>query len=246
VGCVEVTSQSKLSQKIIYYCDESHIRGSKWFGVGGLAIPLDQLPFVEGAIYALRASQGYDGQDNQIQYKTAKKRRDNIYRAYIDLLAALIKDKHVHLHLRFKYAHGERVDTSSISKAFYSLLLHRAGRQFGSSAKLIIRPDNGCCTEYLPQIKSGLNADILRRRYSGNSTAVIDISPCDSAFHHPLQLLDVTLGAISSARNGYHLDGSTGEFKSELTKYALKKLGLTDEIYDTPINSAHLNIWNVR
>lgn len=234
-----------MAQKIIYYCDESHIRGSKWFGIGGLAIPLEQLSFVEGAIYALRASQGYNGKENEVQYKTAKRRRDNIYRAYIDLLASLVQDKRVHLNLRFKYVHGQRVDTTSISKAFYSLLLHRAGRQFGGNSELIIRPDNGCCTEYLPKMKQGLNNQI-KRHYAGNGNTVIDISPSDSSAHHPLQLLDVTLGAICSARNGYHLDGTTAEFKSDVSKYALRKFNLTDDIHDTVISASHFNVWNVK
>lgn len=234
-----------MPENLIYFCDESHIRGSDWFGVGGLAIPTSNIHFVEGAIFGIRAAFGYSSIASEVQWKSAKIRRDNIYKAYVDLLHSLVERKIVHLHLRFTPAQGRSTKPADISKAFYSLLLHRAGRHFHKDYNILIRPDNGCCTEYLPSMKTGLNNDIARK-FGGKPSTVRDIAPQNSRTAHALQLLDVTLGAVCAARNNNHRNGALSEFKASLANYTLDKFSIHSSIPDTPINQKHLNIWNVR
>jgi hypothetical protein len=58
-------------------------------------------------------------------------------KAYVDLLAELVRDRLAHFHIRFAqfsaYSHeGTRKRFDTTSKMFYQLLLHRAVRHYGS------------------------------------------------------------------------------------------------------------------
>ena len=59
-----------------------------------------------------------------------------------------------------------------------------------------------------------------------------------------LQLLDVTLGALTAFRNGRHLLDGTTAAKAELAKHAVTALGIKD-IAKNFDDGRRLSIWNV-
>jgi len=187
---------------------------------------------------------GLGARTSEVQWKSAKKRRDNIYKSYINLLFDLIKKNTIHVHIRFAPANGKSNKPEDISKAFYQLLLHRAGRYYSADAKIRVRPDNGCCTEYLPKMLVGLNNDIHRKHGKPNNS-IADIVPGDSRNEHLLQLLDVTLGALTSLRNNNHLSGGIGPFKIALADHTLACAPITNIAANSPITQNSFNIWNV-
>lgn len=192
---------------------------------------------------ALRPNYGIVKHTTQIEYKTATLRRDDIYRAYIDILAKLIDEGQAHLHIRFTPTINQKDTNEAISKAFYSLMLYRAGRYYGKDCKISYRPDNGCCTAYLPTMASGLNSQI-RAQFNVHHDAVSSIQPTDSSKEHLLQLLDVSLGALTAYRNGYHEDDNRNQYKRDLMAYAVEKLNVV-VTENSNIIKRTKNIWNV-
>jgi hypothetical protein len=230
---------------VLYFCDESHIRRSNHFGVGGIAIETDSIEEIESRIGGIRDSCGFAGRATEIQWKSACPRKDDISKMFVDLLFDLIAEQKVFLHLRFTEVSGASPSHIEISKAHYQLLLHRAGRYFGQNHLIAVRPDNGCCTDYLPKMTGGLNSQI-RSKYGAKHRAVVDISPQDSRNCHPLQLLDVTLGALTAARNLNHLNGVLGSYKARLASYALSKFGLSEIKTNSNLSENRFNIWIVK
>jgi len=218
-------------------------------GIGGLAVRPSRAAQIEKDLLEINRAYGVT---SEVMWKCAKARRDDIYRAFIDLLFHLVEEKQVHLHLRFspitEYDHnqsGPRRNLDTVSKAFYQVLLHRAGRFYGHKCKILVRPDNGSCTSYLPKMLAGLNAD-TSLKYGYRRAAFATIEPCDSRNEIMLQLLDVTLGALTSVRNGNHENGTTGPYKSKLAAYALERSGVLSITDSHPQTERRFNIWNVQ
>lgn len=191
------------------------------------------------------------GVTSEVMWKVAKARRDDIYRAFIDLLFDLVRDNQIHVHLRFSpikdYDHresGPRRHIDTVSKAFYQILLHRAGRFYGEKCKILVRPDNGACTAYLPAMLAGLNTD-TGLKFGVSHSAFANIEPRDSRKETMLQLLDVTLGALTCVRNGNHLNGNVGPYKSKLAQYALERSGLKSIAASHSLSERAFNVWNV-
>ncbi|MER8645748.1 hypothetical protein [Mesorhizobium sp. M1252] len=146
-----------------------------------------------------------------------------------------------------KYDHsasGRRKETDTISKAFYQLLLHRPGRYYGDVRRLLIRPDMGECTAYLPAMMMGLNTDICQR-FELKARPVASIVARDSKLERMLQLLDVSLGALTAARNGNHENGKLRDHKVGVVKRALERGGIKDIEKSHPMETKGFNIWNV-
>lgn len=217
-------------------------------GIGGLAVRPSRAAQIGRDLKAINAAYGVT---SEVMWKAARPRRDDIFRTYIELLASMIRDGQVHVHIRFmpirKYDHslsGPRTHIDTISKAFYQILLHRAGRFYGMKCRIHVRPDNGCCTDYLPKMLPGLNTDISKR-FGVPDGAVGSIQAANSKNEPMLQLLDVTLGALTCVRNGYHEDGTVGPYKAELARFALDRLGVASITDSTLMDERQFNIWNV-
>jgi len=234
---------------LLYFCDESHIRTSEWMAIGGLAIAPSRASLIAKEMSQLKEARNVP-LHSEVKWKKAKSKPD-LCHDYIDLLFRLINDNHAHFHIRFspfhEYDHrasGERKQTDTVSKAYYQLLLHRAGRFYGNHAKILIRPDGGDCTAYLPNVMNALNADVSRV-YRLPHEAFTHIQAQDSKTEPMLQLLDVTLGALTAARNGDHLRDGISALKRDLVKHALSKFNVgIDHSHDA--NAKAFSIWNVK
>jgi hypothetical protein len=147
-----------------------------------------------------------------------------------------------------QYAHnisGARHYVDTISKQFYQLLLHRAARYYGDRCKIMIRPDKGDCTSYLPQIMDGLNHE-SQAKFKLLFEPFINIEPRESQDEPILQLLDVTIGALCAAKNGTHLSGALGSYKCGLVEYALLKLCHRHINESTPMTERKISLWSVK
>lgn len=239
---------SEKRPRLLYYCDETS-QLDTFMGIGGLALDLEVAELIRHDLSKINYSYEVT---SEIKWTTAKKRRNSAHIAYIDLLFELIAANMVNFHIRFQemdnYNHrlrGNRNRIDTVSKAHYQLLLHRATRYYGGQYDLHIRPDNGVCTYRLPSFKRALNSEAVRvfRHPVG---CVRTIEPRDSKATPFLQLLDVTLGALTAFRNGRHLLPETSEMKKRLAIYAFEKTGLQSLEGSTPIARSNLSVWNVR
>lgn len=239
------SEESKTRLKTFYFCDETSFTGEEYMAVAGLAINRERIPAV---IKELDAINEQKRQRGEIKWNNTRKSGVDVRKAYIDFLLKLISDGRVHFHIRFspmnEYDHaGERRRYDTVSKMFYQLLLHRPVRYYGKLAQLFIRPDNGECTRLLPNLKEALHID-GQLKYQSNSDCIDSIIPLNSRTEPMLQLLDVSIGALTAYRNDRHLLDSVGVPKRTLAKYAYDSFGIKNLAgnYD---NGNKLSVWNV-
>lgn len=217
-------------------------------GLGGIAVQPHRLKGIEADIAEINKRMNYT---SEVKWEKARERRDDIYMAYIQLLATLVHHKQIHFHMRFspiaEYDHkdsGPRGHADTVSKAFYQLFLHRPGRYYSRTCDIHVRPDGGSCTEYLPKTIAGLNADICIH-HGRDRHCVRTIQPCDSTKEPILQLLDVTLGGLTCLKNGNHENGVVAPYKAGLAVRTAEVLGISNIHASTHMNERVLNVWNV-
>jgi hypothetical protein len=233
-----------LTKEIIYFCDESSFLREDTMAVAGLAIPRTNLQSLLQRIAAIPTG----GYRDEVKWQTTRQWNLDFRKAFVDLLASLIKDRLAHFHIRFAqfsaYSHeGARKRFDTTSKMFYQLLLHRAVRHYGGEYKLLIKPDDGDCTSQLKKFAMSLSID-GQFKYGAHPDCISDIV-CTGSKHEPfLQLLDVMLGALTAFRNGRHLLPETATAKAELAKHAVTALGIKD-IARNFDDGRRLSIWNV-
>jgi hypothetical protein len=229
----------------VYYCDESSFHDTH-MAVAGLAVSQGMVPEILSQITAINQRCKIQ---NEVKWENAKPRRQNAHEAYIDLLFELIKKNHAHFHVRFApfddYDHslsGRNKRQDTVGKMHYQLILHRPVKYYGADNQLIIHPDNGTCTAKLSSMRVHLNADGKQKH--GHKDNCITHIQCKNSKHEPmLQLLDVSLGALTAYKNGRHLKPDTSEVKKRLAEHAFAKTKLTSLDKNTPINSRKMNVW---
>lgn len=211
--------------------------------VGGLALPKTNLKAVTQRIKEIKLPHR-----EEVKWTRTKHWNLDIRKAYIDCLTDLIDKRQVHFHIRFApfnaYDHGgkrRRFDT--VSKMFYQLLLHRAIRHYGDDYDLLVRPDDGECTSELQKYVPALEVDGFNR-YS-KPPCIKNVICLDSEREPLLQLLDVSLGALTAYRNKRHVEFLTSAAKSEVATYAFEKFGNRDLSRNFD-DGRRLSIWNVR
>ncbi|OSI29581.1 DUF3800 domain-containing protein [Bradyrhizobium canariense] len=233
---------------IFYFCDESSFHDTH-MAVGGLAVNKDAIPYILDQLAKINEDYRVI---SEVKWENAKSRRANTHMAYIDLLFRLIQEGRAHTHIRFApfndYDHslsGPKKRAATVGKMHYQLLLHRALRFYGESNELVIHPDNGDCTEELPFLVDAINNH--GRAAHGFKASPVRRIECKDSKHEPLlQLLDVTLGALTAYKNDRHNDPITSATKKELAEYALAKTNLVSLERSSPLTAVKLNVWNVR
>jgi hypothetical protein len=128
--------------------------------VAGLAITRTNVQGVLKRIKAIPTG----GYRDEVKWQTTRTWNLAHRKAYVDLLAELVRDRLAHFHIRFAqfsaYSHeGARKRFDTTSKMFYQLLLHRAVRHYGSEYKRLIKPDDGDCTSQLKEFAISLAID---------------------------------------------------------------------------------------
>jgi hypothetical protein len=206
-------------KEAFYFCDETSFLNEEYMAVGGLALPKPNLKAVTDRIKAIKLPHR-----EEVKWTRTKHWNLEIRKEYIDCLVDLIDKRQVHFHIRFApftaYDHsGKRRRFDTVSKMFYQLLLHRAVRHYGDDYDLLVRPDNG---EYVP----ALEAEGFQR-YS-KSPCIKNVICLDSEREPLLQLLDVSLGALTAYRNKRHINFITSAAKTEIATYAFEKFGKRD------------------
>lgn len=236
---------SKPTPKAIYYfCDETSIHDS-FMAVGGLAIPdINLRPITE----ALRRINERCKVYYEVKWETTRDRRDCGQTAYAEYLAALVKESKAHFHIRFApfddYDHrvsGPNKRTDTTSKMFYQLVLHRAYRFYGQKYPVHLRPDGGDCTKQLTEFRPQL-AYHAETKYGVPERNIASIQCRDSVNEPLLQLLDVTLGALTALRNARALKPNGP--KETLARRVYEWHSRPALAGNTPSDVRNFSIWN--
>lgn len=238
-------------QKILYFCDETSHVDDEFMAVGGIAVNTRAINEVEERIFQLRREFKISD-TKEIKWSNVKARRDNVHRGYANLLRELVVKGRIHLHVRFQrmsdWNHdmaGPRKKTDTVSRAYYQLLLHRPVAFYGPQADIVVRPDNGDCTEKLHEYLPHLNTDARRKK--GCKTGPVRSIDCQDSSRTPcLQLLDVTLGGLASLRNSRHLRPEISNVKRELAVHIHSVWGNTDLSRSSDSRTRKFNVWNAQ
>lgn len=212
--------------------------------IGGVALRAERANDIRRDLEDIKTSAQMT---REVKWSNVKARRDDVHKAFVDYLFYLVENGLAHFHVRFspmgEYDHslsGKRRKIDTISKAYYQLLLHRAGQFYGGSCDLFIYPDKGECTEQLPSFLGRLN-DNCSERYGHSSFRLIE--PRDSERDVIQQMLDVSLGALGAVRNGRHEVLATA--KKEMALYVLQKTGRATMAGNSAIADRKFSVWNV-
>jgi hypothetical protein len=234
-----------LTKELLYFCDESSFMVREdTMAVAGLAVPRTNIPKILKRISEIPNG----GFRDEVKWQTTRAWNLESRMAYVDCLASLVKERLVHFHIRFAefaaYSHdGPRKRFDTVSKMYYQLFLHRALRYYGSEYKLHIRPDDGECTSQLKLFMPQL-AQHGCSHYGTNPDCIADLECLSSGREPILQLLDVTLGALTAYRNDRHLIPGAALPKTTLAKHAIDALAIKD-IRKNFDDGRKLSVWNV-
>lgn len=231
---------------LLFFCDESSQISDEWCAVAGLVMPRRVAADATSHLKGVKARLKRPG---EVKWSKAKSFGGRIHREFIDYLFDQIDAGRMHFHIRFspmnEYDHklsGPRKRIDTVSKSFYQLLHHRAVKLYHMH-RLHIVPDDGDCTSLLPDLIGPLNA-VARRECGQTHGCIQSISPRSSASEPMLELLDVTLGALSALRNGRH-NSLTAGVKRELAQHAFARTGWPLITGNCPVGSRELSRWNV-
>lgn len=217
--------------------------------VAGIAINKNAVPEIVRTLAEIKRPFPKPG---EVKWSNAKSFGGKVHRLYINYLFDLIRAGRAHFHIRFspmnEYDHslsGARKRIDTVSRAFYQLILHRAVRFYGNKCDINVYPDDGECTERLPEFIAALGNDERRLFQRNNRSSVNLIQPRCSATEPLLQLLDVTLGALSAYRNRRDLVTGASLIKRNLAHHAFSMTGWPDITGNCWQRDIKLNRWNV-
>lgn len=233
---------------MLYFCDETSHKGDEFMAVGGIAVNVAAADRIEASIRDIRKRMN---RTSEVKWSNLKARRDNVQKAFVELLHYLVNENQVHFHIRFQrmedWDHarsGARKRIDTVSKAYYNLIVHRPIAMYGHRCDLHIRPDGGECTARLHEFRPAMNNEARRRWQFDNPVRSVHVR--DSAGSELLQLLDVTLGGLAAIRNGRHLRADISSAKRDLAIHIHELWGRQDLARSTSKDTRRFNVWNAR
>lgn len=234
-----------------FYCDETSHRGHRFAGVGGIALRQERVDILNLELKTLKLA-ARKAPTSELKWSKVNKHDMPLYEATCKYFFSLLEARHIHFHVVIcdflEYDHrtlnlGNR--STSVSKTYYQLLLHRCCKLYGDKAFVHVRPDAGDCTSCLPQFQPGLNSDAAKR-FGLSTNPIRSINLVESSMHAIMQMNDIILGAMLSHRNGRHLEANASPHKTHLSDYVLSLSGLPSYAVNTSYGNNHFTVWNWR
>jgi hypothetical protein len=234
-----------------FYCDESSHTGSRYAAVSGILITPERASTVNGEIARIKAARGKRA-DSEIKWANINKHDLPLYRDIVHYFGSLMKANYIHYHIvicdMHAYDHRLRNEGSrptTVSKTYYQLLLHRCCRLYGDKAFIHVRPDKGECTQALPGLLNGLNAD-AKRRFNLNLKPILSIDLIESVTQNLMQMNDVILGAVASHRNERHKKQGASPHKTMLAEEIRAVFRVPNFTINTSWEKRPYTVWNWR
>ena len=233
-----------------FYCDESSHSGHQFAAVSGILIRPERAATVNDEIARLKESRGKQA-TSEIKWAKINRHDLPLYEAVVEYFKLLLDSEAIHFHVvicdMHAYDHRLRNEGSkatTVSKTYYQLLLHRCCRLYGDKAFIHVRPDIGECTQALPGLINGLNADACRR-FDLQLRPILSINLTQSVSVNLMQMNDIVLGAIASHRNGRHEKPNASPHKTRLAEAVRACFGVPNFTINTPWRSK-FTVWNWR
>ncbi|MBA8835165.1 hypothetical protein GGE39_005129 [Rhizobium leguminosarum] len=195
--------------------------------VAGIAVLRKVVPKISAEVTRLKALHGKKG---EVKWKKAGYRNGVLHQALIDLLFDLIDRNVINLHINFvemrRYDHklsGEQRTEGTVGRQLYNLILHRAIKMYHDRYSVSVYPDDGGCSKKLPSLAPHLRIKAQRLFKADPRTVLATIQQRNSSREPMLELLDVTLGALTSYRNARYAAGDASATKTQLAGHAFSR-----------------------
>ena len=236
-------------QDFAFFCDESGITTERYLVVGGLAMRREVIPDLQTKIQQFRQVHGLS---KELKWTRVSDHKLSEYREFFRIFLQFLHAGHCQFHClifdshqwqHHRYNNGDR--DVGLSKLYFQLLHHKFGKDYGAAGTLFVRMDHRNSSTSLEDLRRMLNAAAARDHgLRSNPFKVIqseDSKACDI-----LQLNDLVLGAVCSARNGRHLETEGRQSKKELARLVLRTSGLSSFEYNTSFSERDFTVWNMR
>jgi len=245
-------SWNPIPKRVYYYSDESSFEpGHAFTGIGGLAVPGYYRNQIKRELREIKIAAGLRP-ESEVKWSKTTEYRYKAQHDFADYLARLVKNKIVDLHIVFfpiaefnNRANNGREGT--VGRIYNDMLIFRPFKFYGPHSKLYLRPDKGKCSEGMEPHLENAAAEAARRNREGWRPAqnvrecLACFKPKDSAATDILQLVDVTLGALTARRE----NRSNQEPKTELSAHVLELYEHPDLTEDIGGKDArNFSIWN--
>ncbi|MGH6849827.1 MAG: DUF3800 domain-containing protein [Methylocella sp.] len=236
-------------QDYVFIVDEAGISSDRFMVVGGLVMHTRMLA---NAYATLRAYRQKHNMKAELKWQRISNQKLNEYKALVDYFFAMNNTNLMHFHSivfdthqwnHARYNNGD--EDIGLSKLYYQLMLHKFVKFYGNAGDLCVRVDHRNSRTPLEDIRLMLNATAARD-HNINTNPVKQLASCDSKCCDLLQLNDVILGAVCSARNGRHLIEGRRAAKREITNHVLERSGLTTFDTSSPASVKRFTVWNMR
>lgn len=211
---------------LYFYCDETSHRGHQYACVSGIAIRKERIDTLSAEINELKRSFGKPV-SSELKWSKTNRHDLPLYEAMCIYFFSLVQARQLHFHVVICdfIAYDHRTlnlgnNSTSVSKTYYQLILHRCCKLYGDRAFVHVRPDAGDCTDRLPQFVNCINAD-AQRRFGLRTSPIRSINLIQSGSSPIMQMNDIILGAIGSHRNSRHLQQDASPYKTKLAQCVL-------------------------
>lgn len=230
-----------------FYCDESSHTVHRYAAVSGILIRPEHVEAVNNEITKLKESRGKQA-SSELKWSKVNRHDLPLYEDVVKYFKSLLDSNQVHFHVVIcdMHAYDHRIlnegrKSTTVSKTYYQLLLHRCCRLYGDKAYVHVRPDAGECTQALPGLINGHNAD-AQRRFGLKLRPILSINLTHSNVN-VMQMNDIVLGAIASHRNERDRKKGASPHKTHLAEVVRASLGVPHFGINTPW-SGRLTVWN--
>lgn len=237
------------TQDFAFYCDEAGISNDRYTVVGGLCVHRARIPEILENMSAFRTEYGML---KELKWTKITDNKMKPYAALVDYFFGMnnanqcqfhcvIFDSHYWKHSKYNGGDGD----IGLSKLYYQVLLHKFAKRCGPHGSLYVRLDRRNSSTSLNDLRDMLNSG-YQKMTKGATSPFKAVESCDSKQCDILQLNDVILGAVCSARNGKHLLETTRNAKREIAGSVLERSGLLSFDQDTPRHVKRFSVWNMK
>jgi hypothetical protein len=189
---------------------------------------------------------------SELKWSKVSNQKTAEYEDLVELFFALNNTNHIQFHgvvfdsHQWSHAKYNKGDADiGLSKLYYNLILHRFVKRCGGDGSLFVCLDHRNSSTPLNDLRGMLNATAARD-LNIPFGPVKQLISRDSKSDDILQMNDVILGAVCSARNGKHLLAETRPAKRRIAELVVEKSGLGSFDRDSYQKVNRFTIWNFR
>ena len=227
-------------ETIRIYSDESGCAGVRHFLLGGLWIPEAEMGPLESEILKIRDKYGYKDSNGtwvkflgELKWHKVSKRYLPVYKEYIDLLFSFLDSHRTRFCCLLLDMGTQEVKSQKnilgfqvgYFKLYYQLYFQNCEDEYIYKIFPDTIPTSDCHPLDLFNLQNARENSLAKKFGPNREQIVNNITPVNSKYCEPIQIVDIVIGAIGYGQNdGAKQPGKINPAKRELAEYLNKKL----------------------